>query len=301
MKVIAVAAAVLALGGLAGAQGASPAPAAAVSEGHEPSARQLALARDLITENGGLAAFHALIERMTSPEAGEDAQATVAKAEARAEMRRKLEAIVPEVADAFSAVYAHAYSEDQLAEMVAYAKSPAGRAVQAKRPRMVEAMGPESVWAMRAIAADSDADMPPPPALPGPKPTAASLALAAQIVTLSHAAESEADGPFKVNRLLGAVVAAAAPGELFQPRADDTSAMQRMKARARALVPQFADRLAWIVASVYTDEEMAAQIAYMRSPTGQAGLRLKPKVDAEMQAAVVGIVKRTLSSDGKPV
>jgi hypothetical protein len=296
MKILVVAATVLALAGPAAARGAPDASTPpAGSAAAAPSAEKLALARELITENGGLAAFQALIEKMTSPDKDEGAETTQAMAKPRAEMRRKMLSLVPEVVEAFARVYADTYSADQLRDMIAYVKSPVGRAVQARRPKMTEAMTPESAWAMAAIAATDDASAPAPPPLPTPRPSDVSLALAARLVALSHAAEVVADSPFRFNRMLGAVVAAAAPGDLFKPEPDDTASLRRMKSRAMALLPRFAERLAWIVASVYTDEELRGQIAYLQSPTGQLALKLKPQVEAQMQAAVIEIVKRKMA------
>ena len=301
MKGLVVAAVAIGLAGSAMARDAQPPPPpVSATQALEPSPERMALARRLVSMNGGKAGYLALVDKITTPGPGESADLTAAMAKNRGEMRQKMLAILPDLLDAAALIYAHTYTDEQLRDIVAYVESPTGQAVQAKRPKALAILGPESQWAMGAITADSDAKAPAPPPLPQPQPSVTSLALAARMVALSHAAEGEADAPFALSRMIGAVMSVTDPkGETFKPEPDDSADTRRMKARAQAMLPKLADRLAWICASLYSDDELRGQIAYLESPTGQAAQRLKAKVEAQVQAAMMGVVRKMMADAQK--
>ncbi len=216
-------------------------------------------------------------------------------APSRADMRKKMMVVMPDIIDAVTLIYARTFSDAELRAMLDYARSPIGQSVHAKRMRVLELMTPETMWALAAIGTE-DGDKPTePPPLPSPQPSAKSLALAARYVAVSGTAERVADTPFALGRVMTTITALMPPGSGLEPTATDDAATLRMKARAKALIPEFARRAAWIYAGVYSDEELQGQIDYLLTPAGQAQLRLKPVVEAEVQKAIVSIIQRMMA------
>lgn len=116
---------------------AQPAPASP-----PPSARQLAIAHQILDETGATANMDAMIKSMfgqivqasskdLSPDARASAEAT---SQAMAAAMTKVE---PKLIEVSAKAYAQTFSEEELAGMLAFYRTPAGRSMAKKSPALV--------------------------------------------------------------------------------------------------------------------------------------------------------------------
>jgi hypothetical protein len=212
-------------------------------------------------------------------------------------MKKAYYSRLPALIDQVAAIYARTFSEAELRDMLSFARSPAGKAVQAKLPLLIEAERPLIFWAVGARMSEPGNYYPLPESA-GSAPPPERLALAAQVVAAGRAAESVIDAPFRTARVMGeAMKIAGLSNGPADPKeeAEFAKANADSKARLGAFRPQIEQRLAWIYASTYTDEELAGQLAYFASPTGQAVVRRKPEVVDMGMALGMNVMKQAIA------
>ncbi|WP_029349386.1 DUF2059 domain-containing protein [Bosea sp. 117] len=143
---------VLMLGGAvpAMAQTAAPAPAATP----EPSAANVALAKELLSVNGEAGSFDALIPGVIEQTAGSFVQANP---DLIRELRDVARAIAPEyearkneITDILAKVYASHFTEAELKEIVAFYRTPTGKKlVDERQPVLDEGLRSIQAWSGR--------------------------------------------------------------------------------------------------------------------------------------------------------
>lgn len=153
------------------------------AEPPKPSARQIELARDILRATGAEETYDASLRNMFRPMFRETAGMTgspAAAARAQAFTDGITEAVVrmkPRILDLSATVYAQTFSEQELAEMLAFYKTPLGQAMARKTPELAknigEAVAREMPRLMQEMAAELCATSDCPSgmrAMAGPKP-----------------------------------------------------------------------------------------------------------------------------------
>jgi hypothetical protein len=148
------------LGAVAALALAAAIPGAAFAQTQEPSPHRLDLAHQLVEASGVDATVGAQLRTIIS---GLINQRLGANAPGQQKIIERFVAILtPKLIDRFTTVYAGVYTEQEMTDILAFYKSPAGQAMVAKQPEAVAkvgqagaSLGPDIEAAFRQAVSDS--------------------------------------------------------------------------------------------------------------------------------------------------
>jgi hypothetical protein len=123
-------------------------PAAAETAG-APSARRLELARQLVDESGMRENYSKMVRALFSNFAAGLPHAEDAKVQATTDaMTELMERMMPRMIDLSITVYARTYTEEELTGILEFYRTPAGRALLAKSPLLMQNISAETIKLM---------------------------------------------------------------------------------------------------------------------------------------------------------
>lgn len=123
------------------------APVGAIAQPAQPSPRQMELARDILRATGAEETYDASLRNMFGPMFRETSSMTgspATAARAQAFTDSITEAVIrmkPRMLDLSATVYAQTFSEQELAEMLAFYRTPLGQTMARRTPELAKNIG----------------------------------------------------------------------------------------------------------------------------------------------------------------